>query len=104
HRAGGRRSRPAGGGAVSRAKWCAIAAGILLVAAGCAEDAPQDTWKPAGENAQRIHDLQWPVFLTAGIVGVLVIVVLIYIFVRFRDRGQPIPEQIHGKPALEITL
>ena len=76
----------------------------MLLAAGCAEDAPQDTWKPAGENAQRIHDLQWPVFLTAGIVGVLVIVVLIYVFVRFRDRGQPIPEQIHGRPALEITL
>ena len=34
----------------------------------------------------------------------LVIVALIYIFIRFRDRGQPIPEQIHGKPALEITL
>ncbi len=81
-----------------------IASGIVLLAAGCAEDAPQDTWQPAGENAQRIHNLQWPVFLTAGIVGVLVIVVLIYVFIRFRDRGQPIPEQVHGKPALEITL
>jgi cytochrome c oxidase subunit II len=89
---------------VSRARRCGTAAGILLLAAGCAEDAPQDTWQPAGENAQRIHDLQWPVFLTAGIVGVLVIVVLISVFIRFRDRGQPIPEQIHGKPALEITL
>ena len=43
-------------------------------------------------------------FITAGIVGVLVFVVLIYVFIRFRDRGQPIPEQVHGKPALEITL
>ena len=88
----------------SRLTRAGIASGIVLLAAGCAEDAPQDTWKPAGENAQRIHDLQWPVFLTAGIVGVLVIVVLIYVFIRFRDRGQPIPEQTHGKPALEITL
>ena len=37
--------------------------------AGCAEDAPQDTWQPAGENAQKIQNLQWPVFLIAGIVG-----------------------------------
>ena len=71
---------------------------------GCAKDAPQDTWQPAGENAQRIQDLQWPVFLIAGIVGVLVFGVLIYVVIRFRDRGQPIPKQTHGKPALEITL
>jgi cytochrome c oxidase subunit 2 len=82
----------------------AIAAGTVAVLAGCADDAPQDTWQPAGPNAQLIHDLQWPVFLTAGIVGVIVIVVLIYIVIRFRDRGQPIPKQTHGKPALEITL
>ena len=41
--------------------------------AGCAEDAPQDTWQPAGENAQKIQDLQWPVFAIAGIVGLIVV-------------------------------
>jgi cytochrome c oxidase subunit 2 len=89
---------------VSRARRVWIAAGAALLLTGCADDAPQDTWQPAGENAQRIHDLQWPVFLTAGIIGVLVTVVLIVVVIRFRDRGQPIPEQTHGKPALEITL
>jgi hypothetical protein len=31
---------------------------------------------PAGENAQMIHDLQWPIFAVAGIVGVIVFAVL----------------------------
>jgi cytochrome c oxidase subunit 2 len=74
------------------------------VLTGCAKDAPQDTWQPKGENAQKIHDLQWPVFLVAGIVGVVVMVAVAYAVVRFRDKGQPMPEQSHGKPALEIAL
>ena len=28
----------------------------------------------------------------------------VYAIYKFKDRGQPIPEQTHGKPALEITL
>lgn len=75
-----------------------------LVLAGCAQDAPQDTWDPAGDNAQKIHDLQWPVFAIAGVVGLIVMSVVAFVVVRFRDRGQPIPEQSHGKPALEIGL
>jgi cytochrome c oxidase subunit 2 len=87
-----------------RWKWLGglVAGGIL--AAGCAEDAPQDTWDPAGPNAQSIHDLQWPVFLIAGIVGLIVFAAGGYAIWRYRDRGQPIPEQTHGKPALEIGL
>ena len=79
-----------------------VAAATFL--AGCAKDAPQDTWQPKGENAQKIHDLQWPVFLVAGIVGVIVLAVVAFVVVRFRDRGQAMPEQSHGKPALEIAL
>jgi cytochrome c oxidase subunit 2 len=80
------------------------ALGGALVLSGCAKDAPQDTWKPAGENAQRIQDLQWPVFLVAGVVGVIVMAVIVFVVIRYRDRGQPMPEQSHGKPALEIAL
>ena len=72
--------------------------------AGCAKDAPQDTWQPAGENAQKIQNLQWPVFAIAGIVGVIVIVAVGWCVFRYRDRGQPIPKQTHGRPALEIGL
>jgi cytochrome c oxidase subunit 2 len=44
------------------------------------------------------------VFPIAGIVGVLVSVFAGYIFWRFRDKGQAIPAQSHGKPIVEIVL
>jgi cytochrome c oxidase subunit II len=76
----------------------------LVALAGCAKDAPQDTWQPAGPNADRIDNLQQPVFLVAGIVGVIVMAAVAWVVFRYRDRGQAIPEQTHGKPAVEITL
>ena len=76
----------------------------LLALAGCAKDAPQDTWQPAGPNAEQIDNLQQPVFLVAGIVGIIVFAAVAWVIVRYRDKGQAIPEQTHGKPALEITL
>lgn len=89
----------------SRSPWTigglAVGAAVL---AGCAADAPQDTWAPAGENAQMIHNLQWPIFAIAGVIGLIVMVVVGYVVVKYRDRGQAIPEQTHGKPALEIGL
>ena len=82
------------------------AAGISATAflAGCAKDAPQDTWQAKGSNAEKIDNLQRPVFAIAGVVGVIVTAVVIYCIVKFRDRGQAIPEQTHGKPALEIGM
>jgi cytochrome c oxidase subunit 2 len=86
-----------------RARIGAVAAlGVLL--AGCAEDAPQDMFQPAGPNAESIYDLSMLVFILAGIVGVIVLAVVFFVVVKFRDRGQAIPEQIHGKPTLEIIL
>ena len=82
------------------------AAGLSAIAllAGCAKNAPQDTWQPKGPNAQKIDDLQKPVFAIAGIVGVIVFAAVGYAVFKFRDRGQPIPEQTHGKPVLEIGM
>jgi cytochrome c oxidase subunit 2 len=77
---------------------------LAAVVAGCAQDAPQDTWQPAGPNAQKISDLDIWVFSIAGLVGVAVFSVLAFVVWKYRDRGQPIPEQTHGKPALEIGL
>ncbi|MFM8418337.1 MAG: cytochrome c oxidase subunit II, partial [Actinomycetota bacterium] len=51
-----------------------------------------------------IDDLQQPIFAVAGIIGIIVFVAIVYVIWRYKDRGQPIPEQTHGKPALEITL
>ena len=75
-----------------------------MFAAGCAQNAPQDTWQPKGPNAKIIDDLQQPVFAVAGIIGLIVAVAIIYVVFKYKDRGQAIPEQTHGKPALEITL
>ncbi len=87
-----------------RALVLGLTAASAVVLGGCANDAPQDTWQPKGENAQKIQDLQWPVFLVAGIVGAIVMSVVAFVVIRFRDKGQPMPEQTHGKPALEIAL
>ena len=75
-----------------------------LFLASCAKDAPQDTWQPKGENAQKIDDLQKPVFAIAGVVGLIVLVAVAVVIFRFKDRGQPIPHQTHGKPVFEITM
>ena len=89
-----------------RARIARLSAVAMLAAvvAGCAQDAPQDTWRPAGSNARQINDLDIWVFSIAGIVGVAVFSVLGFAVWKYRDRGQPIPEQTHGKPALEIGL
>jgi cytochrome c oxidase subunit 2 len=79
-----------------------VAAAVTL--AGCATNAPQDTFQPDGPNSQMIHDLNMLVFPIAGVVGVLVISLAVYIFWRYKDRGQAIPSQAHGKPVAEIVL
>jgi cytochrome c oxidase subunit 2 len=82
----------------------AVAVGAAIVLASCAQDAPQDTWAPEGKYAQDIHDLQWWVFAIAGIVGVIVFVAVMVAVVKFKDRGQPIPEQSHGNALIEYAF
>jgi cytochrome c oxidase subunit 2 len=79
-------------------------AGLGALLAGCADNAPQDTFQAQGTNAQEIDSLARPVFYVAGVVGLIVMSVVTYVVFRYRDRGQPIPEQTHGKPVLEIAL
>ncbi len=79
-----------------------VATGLLV--GGCAKNAPQDTFNAAGKNAQKIDDLQRPVFYIAGVVFVIVASVLTFIVFKYRDKGQALPEQTHGKPALEVAL
>lgn len=90
----------------SRRRIITALAGLSGVAflSGCATNAPQDTFQPSGPNAQMIDDLNMIVFPIAGIVGVIVLALAGYIFLKFRDRGQAIPAQSHGKPIVEITL
>lgn len=90
----------------SRRRIVGTLAGVAaaLTLAGCATNAPQDTFQPDGPNAQKIQNLNNLVFPIAGVVGVIVISLAVYIFWRFKDRGQEIPAQAHGKPYVEITL
>jgi cytochrome c oxidase subunit 2 len=87
-----------------RLRLLAVAATATVLLSACAQDAPQDTWQPEGSNAQMIQDLQWWVFLIAGIVGLIVFSAVIYCVIRFKDRGQPIPEQSHGNALVEYTF
>ena len=76
----------------------------IVVLAGCARNAPQDTFQPRGHNASVINRLNYIVFPIAGVVGVLVFALAAYTLWKYADRGQPIPSQSHGKPVVEIVL
>ena len=87
-----------------RAAKLAALVGAGTLVAGCADNAPQDIFRPAGENADDIDGLTRLIMYIALVVGTIVAITITVVILRFRDRGQPIPEQTHGKPALEIAL
>jgi cytochrome c oxidase subunit II len=92
-----------------------VVTGFVLLLAGCASDAPLDTFSPEGPQAQTIDDLAVPVFIVAGVVFFLVLGFLLAIAVKFRDKGQGVegagdaddpdfvfPKQTHGVVPLEL--
>ncbi len=85
-------------------RYVALAVGVGVLLAGCAKNAPQDTFQPAGSNARKIDGLQRSLFYISGVVGVIVFAFIGYAIWKFKDRGQEIPEQSHGNPKLEILL
>ncbi len=86
-----------------RARWALPGLALAVpVLAGCARDAPQDTWQPAGPDAQKIDDLQRFPFYAAGVVGVIVLALVVFVVWKYRDRGQAIPPQGHGNPLVEV--
>ena len=82
----------------------ALAVGVGALLAGCAKNAPQDTFQPAGSNARLIDGLQRELFYISAVVGLIVFAAIGYAVWKFKDRGQEIPEQTHGNPKLEILL
>jgi cytochrome c oxidase subunit 2 len=80
------------------------AVGVLLLLAGCAGDAPQDTLKPEGAIARTQDNLFKPIFYLAVVpVFVLVQGLIIATVIRHRHRpGRPDPVQVHGNTKLEI--
>ncbi|MGH8998242.1 MAG: cytochrome c oxidase subunit II [Acidimicrobiia bacterium] len=82
-----------------------LAAAVPLVGLGgaCASDARQDSLDPQGPVAHQIDDLFMPIFIVAGLVGVLVMGLVIASIIRHRERpGRPEPVQVHGNTKLEI--
>ena len=89
-----------------RAGQVVLALALMLVVAGCASDAPQDSLKPAGSYARDIDNLFKPVFYIAVAVFVFVEGIILIAVIRFRrrhdDNDDEFPEQIHGNTRLEI--
>jgi cytochrome c oxidase subunit II len=90
----------------ARRKVLALLVPLLLLLSACASDAPQDTLEPEGPIARKIDNLVNPVFILAAVVFVLVEFGVLYLVLRFRQRGDDdpdeLPGQIHGNTKLEI--
>jgi cytochrome c oxidase subunit II len=91
---------------LARRSAAVVAGGLVLALTGCAKNAPQDTWKPAGKYARSIDNLQEPIFIAAGVVGLIVMAAVGYCIWKFRERPghDSIPHQSHGNPKVEISL
>jgi cytochrome c oxidase subunit II len=94
-----------------RARAAALVGGMgaLFVLAGCGDasiQTKQNTWSPHGKYARSIDHLQEPVFMAAGVVGVLVLAAVAYCVLKFRRRPghESVPHQSHGNPKVEIGL
>jgi cytochrome c oxidase subunit 2 len=78
------------------------ATALLLAACG---DERQDVFTPEGDKARAINDLQVPVFIIAGVVGVGVAAALAVVIIsgrrRFKDDVED-PKQLEGNFKLEI--
>lgn len=83
--------------------------GLAVLLGACASDAPLDTLEPKGSQARIIDNLVQPVFIVAGVVFLVVELGIVYLVMRFRDRGdeegedgEELPEQTHGVLKLEL--
>lgn len=76
-----------------------------MTLSACARNAPQDTLKPEGPIGRQIDSLFWPVFWIAVATFFIVEGALVFMVLRYRDRGgeRTGPEQVHGNTRLEIA-
>jgi cytochrome c oxidase subunit 2 len=76
---------------------------LVLGLTACSD--PQTIFDPKGTNAEKINDLQIPVFIAAGVVGLIVAVMLLYVMFTGRRRRiteDDEPRQVHGNTRVEI--
>jgi cytochrome c oxidase subunit II len=92
---------------VRKLKGLAVLGATTFALGGCASHKrSQNTWDPKGKYAKNIDDLQRPVFLVAGIVGVVVVVAVGMAVMKFRERPGVdfVPHQSHGNTMAEVSL
>jgi cytochrome c oxidase subunit 2 len=75
---------------------------LVLVLTSCG--GKQTIFDPKGTNAEKINRLQVPVFIAAGVVGLIVAVMLLFVMIAGRRRrsDDDEPKQIHGNTRIEI--
>src|SRR5215468_990544 len=83
-------------------RFAAVSLALGLVLTACSS--PQTIFKPKGTNAEKINRLQVPVFIAAGVVGVIVAAMLLFVMISGRRRraDEAEPTQIHGNTRIEI--
>jgi cytochrome c oxidase subunit 2 len=80
-----------------------LALGAFLFVA-CGQDYPQNTFRPAGPNADLQNDLFFRAFWIAVVIFVLVEGLIVFAAIRYRARRrEEAPVQIHGNTRLEIV-
>jgi cytochrome c oxidase subunit 2 len=87
-------------------RWTRTVALLLTVAllSACGEEHLQSTINPVTDYGEVTHHLYVQVFWWTMIILVVVLAVLAYVLIRFREKpGQEKPKQIHGHMGLEIA-
>ncbi|MCY4492301.1 MAG: cytochrome c oxidase subunit II [Acidimicrobiaceae bacterium] len=105
-RSGSLRSRAARAAGFSR-RPLGLVLGLVLVLAGCAQDAELDTFQDRSEPARQINDLMYPVLIVAGVVLALVCGAILWLAVKNRvpadkDYEGEFPTQVSHNNRLEI--
>jgi cytochrome c oxidase subunit 2 len=80
------------------------AVGLVLGACSEVDNNGQNSLKPKGPQAQKIHDLFVPILIIAIVVGIAIIVATVFLALKFRYKKgtNENPKQVHGNTRLEI--
>src|ERR687896_136357 len=81
-----------------------LLAALALLATSCAQDAPQDVFRPAGPSAETADNLWNIVFPVAVAIFFIVEGLLIFAVVKFRHRPGREAAKFHGNTKVEVLL
>src|SRR5262245_12520704 len=92
---------------LSNVRTVVLLAGVALLASSCSWglwDSPMTTVRPRSDFGKWIDEIFMLISWTTLVIFICVESALLYVCWRFRDRpGAPIPKQVHGHTALEIS-